>query len=276
MPEHLPIVTFVTIIVTVLVSWRGFNDGAFRERFIFNPEAILLFKEYHRVASSALLHLDGNHLFGNMLTLFFFGRGIEAAFGSGVFLLVYLGSILGGSVLSLWMHRHHEYRALGASGGVCGIMFASILLFPGAGVMMFFIPLPIPGWIYAIGYLTYSFVAMKHGWGNVGHDAHIGGAIIGLLIAAAIQPAAVANSPWLFLAILSLSSLMFLYLWKNPLMLPLKHFLAERRSRPKPTSKRTSRPTEDEVNAVLEKVSRSGIQSLNAKERKVLDAAAKK
>ena len=174
------------------------------------------------------------------------------------------------------MHRHHEYRALGASGGVCGIMFASILLFPGAGVMMFFIPLPIPGWIYAIGYLTYSFIAMKHGWGNVGHDSHIGGAVIGLLIAAAIQPVAVVQSPWLFLTILSLNSLIFLYLWKNPMMLPLKHVLAARRSQPKPPPKWTSQPTEDEVNAVLEKVSRSGIQSLNKKERKVLDAAAKK
>lgn len=278
MPEHLPIATVLTIIGTILVSWRAFHDESLVQRFIFEPRAILAYREYHRLLSSALLHLDANHLIGNMLTLFLFGRGVEAAYGAGVFLIVYLGSILGGSALSLWLHRHHEYRALGASGGVCGILFAWILLFPGGGIYMFFIPIGIPGWLYAVGYLAYSFFAMKHGWTNVGHDAHIGGAVIGLLIAAAIQPYAVVQSPWLFTSILTASSLMFLYLWKNPLMLPLKHFLPERHTatrRPRPP-RRTAGPTEDEVNAVLEKVSRSGFQSLSAKERKVLEAAAKK
>jgi membrane associated rhomboid family serine protease len=270
-----PIAMLLTVLVTVIVTLRGFKDEALREKFIFNPEAILLFKEYRRIVTSALLHLDGNHLFGNMLTLFLFGSSLESVFGSGVFLLVYLGSIIGGSFLSLWLHRHHEYRALGASGGVCGIMFAWILLFPGGGINPFFLPLGIPGWIYAVLYLAYSFFAMKHGWSNVGHDAHIGGAVIGLLIAAAIKPAAVAQSPWLFLTILGLSSLMFLYLWKNPLMLPLKHFLPERRSRPKPPA-RTAGPAEDEVNAVLDKVARQGINSLSAKERKILEQAAKR
>jgi membrane associated rhomboid family serine protease len=274
--EDLPIATFLTIAVTVGVSIRAFRDEALREKLIFNPEAILLFKEWYRIVSSGLLHLDVNHLLWNMVTLFLFGHGVEDAFGPPVFLTVYLGSIVGGSLLSLWIHRHHEYRALGASGGVCGILFAWILLFPGGSVYMFFIPIGIPGWLYAVAYLAYSFIAMKYGWGNVGHDAHLGGAVVGLLIAAVIEPLAVAQSPWLFTTILLLGGLLFLYLWKNPLMLPLKQFLPELRAQPKPSPRRSSGPTDDEVNAVLEKVSRSGIQSLSAKERQVLERAAKK
>lgn len=270
-----PIFTILILVATVIASLRGFKDESLTEKLIFDPHPILTFKEYYRLMSSALLHLDVNHLFGNMLTLFLFGQSIEARFGSDVFMLIYLGSVFGGSLLSLWMHRHHDYRALGASGGVCGIMFAWILLFPGGTVMMFFIPIPIPGWIYAIAYLAYSFVAMKRGLGNVGHDAHLGGAITGLLLAAILWPQAVAAAPMLFLTILALGGLMFLYLWKNPLLLPLNHFLPESsKDKPKPAPR--SHPDAADVDAVLDKVSKQGIQSLSKKERELLEAASKK
>src|SRR5258705_2437812 len=119
---------------------------------------------------------------------------------------------------------------------------------------------------------------MKHGWGNVGHDAHIGGAMIGLLLAALFVPRAVAANPWLFAGLLTLGAVIFLYLWKNPLMLPLKHFLSgeepETPFRPKP--KPASGPSEAAVDAVLEKVSRAGLNSLTPKERRILESAAKK
>ena len=276
MPESLPIATALTIIITVMVSLRGFKDDAFREKLIFDPHAILAFKEYHRLVSAALLHLDANHLFGNMLTLFLFGRSIEAVFGAEMFLVIYLVSIVGGDLLSLWLHRHHDYRALGASGGVCGILFAWILLFPGGGVGMFFIPISIPGWLYALGYLVYSFFALKHGWGNVGHDAHIGGAMMGLLLAAFLKPQAVVANPWLFAGMLTLGSVIFLYLWKNPLMLPLKSFLPGREARRPAKPAPGSGPSEAAVDAVLEKVSRAGLNSLTPKERSILQSAAKR
>jgi len=277
-PSLLPIVTVVTIILTVVASLRGFKDENFRERFIFDPHPILAFKEYHRLVSSALLHLDANHMVGNMLTLFLFGRYVEMLYGAEMFIVIYLGSVIGGGLLALWMHRNHEYRALGASGGVCGIMFASILLFPGGAIHLFFIPIPIPGWFYAVAYLIYSFFGMKHGWTNVAHDAHIGGALVGLLLVAFLKPTAVLASPGLFAGLLTLGTLIFLYLWKNPLMLPLKHFLSGRdgdirpRQRPKPVSG----PSENDVDTVLDKVSRKGLHSLTAKERRILESAAKK
>jgi len=227
--------------------------------------------------SSALLHADGNHLFGNMLTLYFFGSSIEQALGPQKLLAVYLISILGGSALSLWLHRNHEYRALGASGGVCGVLFAWILFFPSGTVAFLFIPIPIPGWVFAIGYLVFSFLGMRHGWGNIGHDAHIGGALIGMLTAAALEPRAVAESPWLFAGILAFGSLLFLYLWRNPLMLPWRHFQVGRpSSMPPRAATPRSQPSDAEVDAILEKVARSGIQSLTAKERQTLERAARR
>lgn len=268
------IATIGTIIVTVIVSLRGFKDYGFRERLIFNPYPILAHKEYHRLITPALLHLDPGHLFGNMLTLFLFGSGVEEIHGSTGFILIYLGSIIGGNLLSLWMHRNHEYRALGASGGACGILFAWILFFPEGNVMLFLIPIPIPGFLYALGYLVYSFLAMKRGIGNIGHDAHIGGSIVGLLIAAMFNPHSVTTNPWLFATLAILAALMCLYLWKNPLMLPLKHFTPIRIAPSRKTKPQSdSQPTTEKVDAILEKVSKRGIHRLNQKEREILEKA---
>src|SRR5258708_14045119 len=130
-----------------------------------------------------------------MISLYLFGRYIELLVGVPKFLAIYLGAILGGSLLSLWIHRHHEYRAYGASGGVCGIIFAYIFLFPGGGVGMFPFPYEIPGWLYAIAFVLGSFYGMKAQRDNIGHDAHLGGAIIGLVIAAAFNPWIIRHSP---------------------------------------------------------------------------------
>jgi membrane associated rhomboid family serine protease len=274
--EPLAIANAAIILVTVLVSLGAFNKPAWVEKLIFEPRAILVFKEYYRMATSALLHADGSHLFGNMLTLYFFGSSLELYHGPAVLVFIYLASIIGGSALSLWLHRHHDYRALGASGGVCGVLFAWILFFPGGTVAFLFVPIPIPGWLYAIAYLVFSFVGMRRGWGNIGHDAHLGGALIGVLLAAAINPHSVSQSPWLFGAILVLGGLIFLYLFKNPLMLPLRQFRSEDSPKPPKVVQSDSRPSEEEVNAILDKVTRSGMQSLNAKERKTLEAASQR
>jgi len=258
-----------------MVSLGAFKNPVWVAKLIFDPRAILERKEYYRMLTSALLHLDGNHLFGNMLTLFFFGSSIEHVFGPARLVLIYLISIVGGSALSLWLHRNHEYRALGASGGVCGVLFAWVLFFPGGSLAFLFVPIPMPGWLFAIGYLVYSFVGMRQGSGNVGHDAHIGGALIGMLTAAFLEPHVVAESPRLFTAILILGGLAFVYLWKNPLMLPLKPFAPDSALKPPKIVKPRPRPSEDEVNAILEKVSRRGLQSLTSKEREIIERASR-
>src|SRR5437773_9079836 len=121
-----------------------------------------------------------------MLSLYLFGRYVEFSFGAGHFLLIYFGAIIGGNVLSLYVHRHHEYHAYGASGGVCGIIFSYIFLFPGSGISVFPLPVSVPAWLYAILYFVGSIWALKRQTDNISHDAHLGGAIIGLWTTAAV------------------------------------------------------------------------------------------
>lgn len=277
MLEFHPIVTWIVIIATCAFSIVAFRSGyGFEEKYIFHPERILAGKEYHRLITSALLHADYRHLFLNMLTLYFFGPGVELALGSAHFLIAYLGAILGGSLLSLYVHRHHDYRAYGASGGVCGILFASILLHPGGAISPLFIPIAIPNWLYAICFLLGSFFGMKEGnRGNIGHDAHLGGAIIGFLIAAAFEPQAVRYNPWIFALVLGAALLLLFYLWLNPLMLSVP--VAELWPSPRVRKNKTPRVPKHkqrqlQIDAVLEKISRRGFESLTPEEKALLNS----
>jgi membrane associated rhomboid family serine protease len=284
----------VVIAVTCLTSWLGFRDRAFTDKYIFWPEAVLAWRQYYRVITSGFLHLDGTHLAMNMLSLYFFGPSIELTFGAGKFLLIYFGAILGGSLLSLWVHRHHDYRAVGASGGVSGLILAYILLFPGGAIGMFFLPIPIPGWLYGIGYLTYSFYGMVRRHDNIGHDAHLGGSLAGMFIAAAIQPDAIRRNLWLFAAITVGTVLLVLYVSKNPLFLPFAGFdFTRKKPRPASASRRFSpggllsavrrrssdtppAPTrvDRRVDEILQKIAKNGMQSLTEAEKTLLNTAA--
>jgi membrane associated rhomboid family serine protease len=274
MTPNPPIATILIIVATGIISFPAFKDDALRGRLIFSPRAILADKEYYRVVTSAFLHADWQHLFFNMISLGLFGQTMEPAIGIGRFVLIYFASIIGGSLLSLCLHRNHEYSALGASGGVCGIVFSSVFLFPGESIGALFLPFGIPGWLYAILFLGSEFYGGRRQQTNIGHDAHLGGAIIGLLTTTALFPEIVRGSPWLYATVIVLTLGMFVYFWKNPLNLPLANrFGRTSMPREKP---RNHNPNAEEVDAVLEKVSREGIQSLTKKERVILEKASRK
>ncbi len=267
--------TVLLIAVTVLVSFLAFQNPALERKYIFSPESILAHKEYYRVVTSAFLHADWWHLGWNMLALYSFGRALEMFFGWPEFLLIYFSAIIGGSLLALFVHRHHQYLAYGASGGVCGIIFAFILLFPGAGVSFFIVPMP--GWLYAIVFLAISFFAMKRGIGNVGHDAHIGGAIIGLLVAAVLNPSAVRDNLFVFLIVLVSATLLLAYLWWNPHLVPgtpsngRPFFKRAQKSSPPPFTREVL-----QIDAILDKIAQSGVESLTAEEKSYLDSVSGK
>jgi membrane associated rhomboid family serine protease len=280
MNEPTAICTIAILVVTAAVSLAGFRDPSFQERLIFNPTAILRDKEYFRVITSGFLHADWVHFFFNAFSLYSFGRYIELFFGVRTLLLIYFGSILGGSLLSLYLHRHHDYRALGASGGVCGVIFASIFLVPGGGIFVFPLPFAIPSWLYAILFLLASFFGIRHQVGNVGHDAHLGGAVIGLVIATALFPDIVTRSPVLYAAVMTLALGLFFLLWKFPLYLPGTS-LVDRWRAALAGVKRRRRPAQHplsdrEVDRLLDKISRSGMDSLSASERQRLEAFSKR
>ena len=265
--------TWLVIAVTCIVSFRGFRSYGFEEKHIFNPAAILAGKEYFRLITSGFLHADTRHLLLNMVSLLLFGKGVELTIGSGQFLLIYFGAILAGNLLSLYVHRHHEYRAYGASGGVCGIIFSSILLHPGGAISFYFLPIGIPNWLYAIGFLAGSFYGMKeHNRGGIGHDAHLGGAILGFAVTSALHPQYVRYNPGIFVIVLLASIALLIYLWMNPLFLPVSAFSGVprvKRGKGPQVSKRKRETLE--IDAVLDKISKSGLQSLTPEEKSLLN-----
>lgn len=181
-------VFYVLIAANVLASFQGFQNENFFRKYEFHIASIRSGEKW-RMLSSAFLHVDIAHLAFNMITFYFFAPMLNQTLPVFSFLLIYFGSLLGGNLLSLWYHQNEPYyRAVGASGAVSGIIYATIMLYPELDLYMFFIPIPIPAYIFGVGYLAYSIYGMKNSIGNVGHTAHLGGAISGFLVLLAQYP----------------------------------------------------------------------------------------
>lgn len=180
--------TVIIIAANVLITYKGLNDYGFFERYKFNVGSIRRGEQF-RIFSSGFLHVDTTHLLFNMLTLYFFADRVIHFVGEFNFLIVYVGSLILGSLLSLYFHKNeYHYSAVGASGAVTGILYSAILLDPSMSLYMFFIPIPIPAYIFGIVYLLYSIYGMKKRIGNIGHDAHFGGAVGGYFITLILDP----------------------------------------------------------------------------------------
>ena len=185
---NINIVTLVIIIANGLISYKGFNDITFFEKYKFHVGAIKS-GEKIRLFSSGFLHIDFQHLIFNMLSLYFFAPVVISYLGNSGFVLIYVGSLLLGSFLSYKFHENENYyTAVGASGAVMGIIYAAILLRPEMSLYLFFIPIPIPAYIFGVGYLLYSIYGMKAKNDNIGHDAHFGGAIAGYVLTLILLP----------------------------------------------------------------------------------------
>jgi membrane associated rhomboid family serine protease len=211
------IVPIIIILLTVLTSIKGFNDMSFFDRYKFEVGAILGKKQWDRLLTSATLHGDYMHLIFNMLTLYFFSDIIIQNLGIWQYLLIYFLSVAGGGLLSLWVHRkEYYYSAIGASGGVVGVLFAGIAIFPTMGIYLFFIPIAIPGWIFGLIYLGYSIYAMQVRQGNIGHDAHLGGAAVGLILTLIFAPSLLlVNASYIGIMIIPLIVLAYFVLKKE-------------------------------------------------------------
>ncbi|WP_457610520.1 rhomboid family intramembrane serine protease [Lutibacter sp.] len=182
------------IIANVLASIKGFNDRLFFDKYKFQMGAIQR-GEKIRMLTSAFLHVDYMHLILNMYVLYIFAPIIIIKLGVVKFLILYFGSLLAGSLFTLYFHKKElYYSAVGASGAVAGIIYAAILLNPNMRLIMFPLPIPIPGYIFGLGYLLYSIYGMKKQLGNVGHSAHLGGAIGGYALMLLVYPVILTQS----------------------------------------------------------------------------------
>ena len=175
------------IVVNVLISYKGFNDLSFFRKYELHVGSIRA-GEQLRMLSSGFLHVDMTHLIFNMLTLWFFAPVVINYMGSFSFILIYFGSLIFGSLLTMAFHKNdYNYRAVGASGAVTGVLYSAILLQPDMMLGIFFI-IPMPAYLFGILYLLYSIYGMRAKNDNIGHTAHFGGAVGGYLITLVKEP----------------------------------------------------------------------------------------
>jgi len=186
--ENVKAVVLLFILANVLVSVKGFNDYGFLDRYKFQVGRALGAEKF-RLFTSGFLHVDWIHLLFNMYALYLFGDIVAKILGTDDFVIIYIVSLLAGNLYSLIYHRDEPYySAVGASGAVSGILYSSILLYPAMELYLFFIPIPIPGYVFALGYILYSIYGMKKQLGNIGHAAHLGGAIGGFAVTLLLNP----------------------------------------------------------------------------------------
>ena len=194
-------ISFIIILIaTIAMSYYGFNNATFFNRYMFNVGAVQK-GDYVRLISSGFLHANWEHLIFNMISLFFFYVVVTDSMGELLFVLIYFGSMLLGNVFSLQIYKRQSYySAIGASGAVSGIIFTAIALYPKAIKVNF-----LPGWLFGALYFGYSVFMMfnPQKGDNLGHTAHIGGALFGLAVVALYAPTIVVHNA-LYLGIMAL------------------------------------------------------------------------
>ncbi|UXX80446.1 rhomboid family intramembrane serine protease [Reichenbachiella carrageenanivorans] len=192
--------TVVIIIANVVVSYLGFQNPSLQYKLTMNPVAILRQGQWYRVITSGFIHSNWTHLAFNMFTFYFFGRLVEQIFaalkgsqGGIYFILFYILGIVISDLPSLLKHKNNpHYNSLGASGGVAAVVFCSILFFPTNPICLYGF-ICIPGFILGVIYLIYSYTKGKNMSDNVNHDAHLIGAVYGLVFSVIMEPRVLAS-----------------------------------------------------------------------------------
>ena len=276
--EEIGVITLLLIITNGIVTYKGLKDFIFFDKFLFNVDHILVDKDYKRIITSGFLHANWTHFGFNMITLYLFSKNLESYIGILAFLVLYFISLIGGNLLALYIHRNHpDYSAIGASGAVSGLVFASIGLFPGMKIGFILLPIYIPAWLYGIAYVLFSIYGIKSMKDNIGHEAHLGGGIVGLLIAIGINPSIIQTNYFPIILIL-IPSLFFLYL-----VIKKPHFLILQNPFSKPkniitiddkyNSNKVSK--QNELDRILDKINKKGYDKLSKKEKDTLNELSK-
>ena len=211
---NISIYLLIIIAINIICSIKGFKDRSFFETYKFNVGGVNR-GEKLRLLASGFLHVDFQHLLFNMVTLYFFADIVLSSVGPLYFFLIYFGSLFFGNLLSYYFHQNESYySAVGASGAVTGILYSAILLYPGMELYLYFIPIPIPSYVVGVGYMLYSIYGMKSRLGNIGHDAHFGGAIGGYILTLLIVPQVLETHLWMVI-LLAIPIIILFVMHKN-------------------------------------------------------------
>jgi membrane associated rhomboid family serine protease len=272
--EVVGIFGFIVLIITTLISIQGIRRRSYLDKYSFQVDEILIQKDYKRLITSGFLHVGWWHLAFNMLTLYWFSGSLEDEMGVGRIATVYFGSLLAGNLLALYFHRNHgDYSAVGASGAVSGLIFASIALFPGLKLSLIVLPIFVPAWFYGICFVLFTIYGIKSQRDNIGHEAHLGGGLAGMLIGLAFFPDKffVNYIPILLVVIPSFAFLILVFrkpeilMVDNPFGKPKGDYTIEDKYND------SKRQREADLDELLDKINRNGMSSLTKKERERLE-----
>ncbi len=188
-------ITTIIIILTGITSYYAWKQPAIMYKWLFNPYYIHQQKAYYRFITSGFIHKDGWHLLFNMIALYFFGEKVEyifsmffGALGGYLFIALYILGIIVSGIPSYIKHRNAQYfNSLGASGGVAAVVFSSILFDPLSVICLYF-AICIPGFILGAFFLGYSWYRGKQSSDNINHDAHLYGALFGVIFTIILKP----------------------------------------------------------------------------------------
>ena len=180
--------TIIIVAITALVSIAAFNRPDLMEKLQFNASKVIHQKQYYRLVSHGFVHANWEHLIVNMIVLYSFGSAIEMYFEYGFgrmsnayYLILYFGGMIISNLYALYKHRNnYYYNAVGASGAVSAVLFAAIFFEPWNKIYFFGL-VPIPGIVFAVLYLGYSYYMSRKQNDNVAHDAHFLGALFGFV-----------------------------------------------------------------------------------------------
>ena len=180
------------MILSIGTSLLGlFKSPKIIDMCLFRPYYFHRRRQYDTMILSGFVHADVGHLLFNMFTFYFFAFPMEEFIGTIPFLILYFFGLVVSHTCSWYKQRNNPgYASLGASGAISAVLFAFIVYFPTMSLMIIPIPIPIPAFLFAIGYVAYSYWASKQDTGGINHDAHLCGAISGLMFVALTDPGA--------------------------------------------------------------------------------------
>lgn len=189
-------ITISIIALTVLVSVLGFNNPDLFGRFKFNPYDVKHSGQWYRFFTYGFLHAGWIHLAINMFVFYSFGKFVEQAYHVYFqskyilyYLLLYIGAMLLSVIPAFGKHKNDVfYNSVGASGAVSAVLFASIIIAPTQEIFLFFIPVGIPAFLFGLLYIGYEYWMSRRAKDNIGHDAHLWGAVYGLIFTIALKP----------------------------------------------------------------------------------------
>ena len=139
-----------------------------------------------QLLTSGFLHGGFTHLFFNMFGLYMFGSEIERLFGPRRYLIYYLTCVIGASLMHLIVVAAAGMDlvpAVGASGGLFGLLLAFGVAWPHRKLMLIFPPIPMPAWLFVSVYgLLELYFGITQTVQGVAHFAHLGGMATGFVL----------------------------------------------------------------------------------------------